>query len=280
MASLQFEPNYWDTRLSGMKNASIQTKLHLILSLVIFLGVSVQHLLNFIFSTDVKSVRDRASRYMGFTPSAMDDSSQFHPSALYQLWHENWPNSRKHLHQMIKPCANEIILQESDRIITDPALQVRIKDLTISDLRGLLAPDKLIKKYQDNAPFMFELMRTFSASPNKYRKSRTRKEAREGESRAFDNQDSGSGSEDEWNDDPNLDFDTEDRGTDWWNDIEGFSRNPIHVRDSHNVLVCAYSADRPSFWLSVCLLLFAIGPPMYCHFSSGYFSKSPEQALV
>ena len=85
MASLQFEHNYWDTHLSGMKNASIQTKLHLILSLVIFLGVSVQYLLNFIFSMDVKSMRDHASHYMGYTPSAMDDGSQFHPSALYQL---------------------------------------------------------------------------------------------------------------------------------------------------------------------------------------------------
>ena len=46
MVSLQFEPNYWDTRLSGMKNASIQTKLHLILSLVIFLGVSVSPLID------------------------------------------------------------------------------------------------------------------------------------------------------------------------------------------------------------------------------------------
>ncbi|MDV2583555.1 hypothetical protein, partial [Alkalibacillus haloalkaliphilus] len=62
---------------------------------------------------------------------------------------------------MIKPCAYQIVLEESDNI------KIRIKEITISDIRNILKPDKLAEKYQDSAPFTSDLLRTFSASPSK-----------------------------------------------------------------------------------------------------------------
>ncbi len=77
-----------------------------------------------------------------------------------------WPGARKHLHHTIEDCVCEIVLEESDRIISDQSLQVRIDTLTIAGIRELLDPQKISEKYQELAPFFWNLLLVFSSSPN------------------------------------------------------------------------------------------------------------------
>ncbi|KAG5645294.1 hypothetical protein DXG03_006483 [Asterophora parasitica] len=231
MNSLQFPPEYWTAQLGGMERASLTTKLHLVFSLMIFLGVSIQQLLQFIFSSDIRSVKDRSSRFMGYTESATLEN-RFYPSNIFHLWHTRWPAARRYLHEMIIPCAHEIVLEESDQIIADRSLQVQIKDLTVSTLRQLLHPHVLIEKYQELAPFTFKILHTFSASPNKHRKEKASKRAQNSHETS-DNEDY------DLPDDPNMCFDEsgaagraegETGDGDWWKGMPGgFARNPIYA---------------------------------------------------
>ena len=69
---------------------------------------------------------------------------------------------------MIKPVACEIALGESDTIIGDRLLQVKMKDLTIASIRDVLQPQKIIERYQELAPFMWAVLEKFALSPNKW----------------------------------------------------------------------------------------------------------------
>jgi hypothetical protein len=80
MATLQFGADYWDKNLPGINKLSPESQLHLILSLVVFLGVSIRQLLVFIFETEIQLVKDRASRCLGYAPSHDDPHMQFPPS--------------------------------------------------------------------------------------------------------------------------------------------------------------------------------------------------------
>ena len=237
MSSLQFDSAYWEQCLpDSMQKAELQTKLHLIFSLVMFLGVSVRQLMQFIFSSDIQDVKNRAARFMGHTPTATDPDQQFPPATVFNLWHSRWPHVRHLLHKTIQPCAHEIALEESDRVIRDPTLQIRIKSLTVKAIRELLSPATLVKKFKGAAPFMFDLLQTFSASPNKYRKQRAAQQKRSKTGSSVDSEDT------DWEDDPNVDenaADDEQPSGDWTKEYEGFSHNPIFV--------CAYAAAPFSF---------------------------------
>ncbi|KAJ7463567.1 hypothetical protein FB451DRAFT_1562055 [Mycena latifolia] len=208
MAALQFDTNYWEERLGDLPKASLDTKLHLILSLGIFLNVSVRHLLVFIFTSEIKPVKDLAH--------------------MFSVWLDRCksPVQRGQIAQMITPVAKAVVLEESDRVIHDVSLQIRIKDLTISRIRELLDPSKLAAKYRALAPFFFELLHVFVASPNRYRKYNMGREADETEG------DDGTAEEDaDWGDDPNEDYDEaghpEAEAPSEWEGFAGFSRNPI-----------------------------------------------------
>jgi hypothetical protein len=88
----------------------------------------------------------------------------------------------------------------------------------------MLHPTKLIEIIKGLAPFTWELLLTFCASPNA---SRKRKKAEEDEPMPTGEEDW----EDDPNDDPNLksgDADPGDSaGRSWRRDYPGFSRNPI-----------------------------------------------------
>ncbi|KAG6810315.1 hypothetical protein H0H93_015047 [Arthromyces matolae] len=148
MSSLRFDQSFWEKHIPSYESATLETKLHLIMSLVIFLSVSIQQLVLFMFTTNISAVKRRAGKFMGFTPSAPNDSDQFYPATLFGIWHDQWPSSRVHLHDMIKPCAREIVLEESDCLVTDPSLKVKTKDLTVSGVRNLLKPEKLLDQYR------------------------------------------------------------------------------------------------------------------------------------
>ena len=58
---------------------------------------------------------------------------------------------------------------ESDNIIEDRLLQVKVKDLTIKSIWELLQPQKIVEQYQELAPFMWTVLEKFASSPNKWR---------------------------------------------------------------------------------------------------------------
>lgn len=228
MGALQFDNNYWEKHLSDMAKANVETRLHLVTSLIIFLALSFRQLLQFMFSSDIPAVKNKASRFMRHTPTAKDEDQRFPPSTVYNLWHARWTHSHPMLHQMIQPCAHEIALEESNRIIKDSSFQIRVKTLTIHSIRQLLQPEILVQNFRDAAPFMFGLMHTFAASPNKYRKQKASTREKTAANTEEDE-------EDDWNDDPNIEDNSgngegEEPGQDWWKDYDGFSRNPIFVR--------------------------------------------------
>jgi hypothetical protein len=222
----EFDAAYWQDRLEDLSKASLDTKLCLILSLIIHLSVSVRHLLSFIFTTDIKPVRDRAARFLGYTPTHTDPDGRFPAAHIFSLWVERCcsPAQREQILLMITPVAKAGVLQDSNRVITDMSLQIRIRDLTISGIRELLDPSKLADKYRAIAPFFFELLHVFVASPNKYRKYKDT---------PMDDEEADAENVGDWGDDPNEDYDEaghpEAESTSQWEGFEGFSRNPIFV---------------------------------------------------
>ncbi|KAJ7710312.1 hypothetical protein B0H16DRAFT_1900799, partial [Mycena metata] len=226
MASLQFDTNYWEGKLGDVSKHSLDTKLHLILSLVIYLSVSVRQLLNFIFTSEIKAVKDRASRFLGYTPTHTDPNGSFPAAYIFSLWLERCksPAQREQIIQMIAPVAQAAVLEDSDRVIKDMSLQIRIKNLTIAGIRELLDPSKLAAKYRALAPFFFDMLHVFATSPNDYRKFHIPKEEEEVEKEGTDN------STPDWND-PNEDYDeaghSDAAPTSEWEGFAGFSRNPI-----------------------------------------------------
>jgi hypothetical protein len=66
---------------------------------------------------------------------------------------------------------DEIALQESDKVISDPRLKVRLKDCTLDHIRSVLNPGI----YHEDAPYTWDFLSVFTTSPNEYRKKRARK---------------------------------------------------------------------------------------------------------
>ncbi|KAJ7679838.1 hypothetical protein B0H17DRAFT_1138977 [Mycena rosella] len=195
MATLQFSPDYWENNLPGIEKLSPEAKLHLILSLVIYLGISIRALMFFIFESNIQPVKDRASRFLDYDHHTPTPKCSFlpHISSLYG------PKGVLPLYSVIR-C-------ESDRIIIDPSLRIRLKDLTIGILQ-LLQPGILADKYQGLAPFLYGLLRTFSASPNDYRTKKERKEEKERDAQGSDSDSSAVPESDpDWDDDPEIEHD-------------------------------------------------------------------------
>ena len=115
----------------------------------------------------------------------------------------------------------EMVLDESDKLIGDKELQVKMKDLTLKSIRTLLQPKVILDKYSQLAPFTWNLLETISASPNKHRKYNTATNEFEDDIEE----------KDDWDDDPNHDDEEPERKWDL-KTLQGFSRNPVLVCDS------------------------------------------------
>ncbi|KAK7028602.1 hypothetical protein R3P38DRAFT_2622936 [Favolaschia claudopus] len=199
---------------------------------MLFLSVSTRQLVYWLFTTEIPCVTRRISHFMGFFGTESTLESQFAPAMLFDLWRnaDRWPKAQQYIRQMSIPCAHELALQDSDRIITSPLLRIRLKTLTVRELRGLLRPDKLIEIIQGLAPFTWGLLHTFSTSPNRTRKQRQREAAM---SMAEDEVEDGN----DWEDDPNDENEQESGEADpesvpqsaWSSEYPGFSRNPVFV---------------------------------------------------
>ncbi|KAJ7170299.1 hypothetical protein C8R43DRAFT_944818 [Mycena crocata] len=153
MGSLQ-NSKFWEDKLADVPTKSPDSKVHLILSLVIYLSVSIRHLLTFIFTSDIKPVKDRAARFLGYTPTHTDPDGRFPMAHIFLLWLEQCtsPVQQEQILLMITPVAKAAVLADSNNVSKDVSLQ------------------KLADKYRALAPFFFKLVYVFVASPNDYRK--------------------------------------------------------------------------------------------------------------
>ncbi|KAJ7257096.1 hypothetical protein C8J57DRAFT_1649280, partial [Mycena rebaudengoi] len=238
MATLTFDSDYWETSLPDApcrgKTPPDTLPCHI--------SWCIHPLLAFIFESNILAVKDRASRFLSYTPSHDDPHLRLPPSHIFAIWTEQCTSTdqRDQLREMITPLAHAIVLDESDSIITKPSLKIRIKDLTIARMHELIQPGVLARKYQDLSPFLYGLLHTFAASPNRYRRGKKDKQEKRKaeESEYFSDSMSvpepaaaaaESGADSDWDDDPDVDYDesgsaeskSRPEGS------EGFSRNPI-----------------------------------------------------
>ncbi|KAJ7210935.1 hypothetical protein C8J57DRAFT_1539795 [Mycena rebaudengoi] len=145
----------------------------------------------------------------------------FAPGRLFKAWHTRFPKSIPYLHaEIIKPCMAEIALKESDCVINDPRLKVRLKSCTLDYIRSVLNPGTLLGIYLQDAPYTWDYLSVFTTSPNDYRKKRARKGDKSKKNMAAEG--------DEWEEtvegstDEGREFEGETGG--FWKDM-GFARN-------------------------------------------------------
>lgn len=213
---LSYDNEYWQ-RILGLdiRKIPLNQRLHLTFSLIIFLQVSIAQLFEFIFTSDIKEIKSRVSRFMGYTPSATTEDKKFPPGMVFRAWLK-FPDAQEFIRKMIGPVAQEIVEEESDKMIKDPELKVTMKTLTLKGIQQLLEPQKIMDKYREHAPFTWDLLYAFAASPNKWRKEKAKKAIASSE-------------EDDWEDDPNLPDDEPEKTWNVPHTPEGFSRNPVLV---------------------------------------------------
>ncbi|KAJ6564882.1 hypothetical protein DFH09DRAFT_1315131 [Mycena vulgaris] len=235
LANLQYDNSFWQSTFSQgqSKGLNLEAKLHLVFSLMIFLSISTRQLLHWLFTTRIPDVSHRISHFMGFFSTESSPEAQFGPQMLFSLWRDEkrWPKAQKYIRDMTIPCAHELALQDSDRMISSPFLRVRLRTLTIEELRNLLHPTRLIEIVKGLAPFTWGVLHTFCASPN-----RTRKRQKTDEDAPMPPSGTETEAED-WADDPNDDPDLEAGESDpagsanlrWSEEYPGFSRNPVFV---------------------------------------------------
>ncbi|KAJ7351206.1 hypothetical protein DFH08DRAFT_992443 [Mycena albidolilacea] len=198
---------------------------------MIFLLVSTKQLMHLLFTTEIPSVTKRISHFMGFFATESTLEAQFAPALIFNLWHDGsrWPKAQNYLREMTVPCAHELALPDSDRVISSPHLRVQLKTLSIHKLRKLLHPTKLVEIIKELAPFTWGVLHMFSASPNKARKQRKTDEDVPMPPSA--------GVEEDWADDPNDNENVEEGEANpssipkrqWSKKYPGFSRNPVFV---------------------------------------------------
>ncbi|KAK7005542.1 hypothetical protein R3P38DRAFT_2794707 [Favolaschia claudopus] len=144
-----YDNKYWQSKFSTdeLKGLSLDPEFQLVFSLTVFFSVSIRQLFQWLFTTDIPRVTRAVSHFMGYFATQHSLEDQFGPAMLFALWRDanRYPKAQKYLRQMTIPCAHELILEDSDQVITSPLLQIRPKTLTIQQLRDILRPTKLIE---------------------------------------------------------------------------------------------------------------------------------------
>ena len=218
---LLYDNEYWDNILGrDARKLALENRLHLVFSLIIYLQISLAKFFLFIFTSTVVEVRARTSRFMGYTPTAVTEDTKFPPGMIFRAWLERFPDAQKHLEKVVGPFMQVIAEKESDKMIRDVELKVKMKTLTLKGIQELLQPQQIIDKYRELAPFTWDLLHTFAATPNKFRRRK-----------AQNMSNSPDDGDDDWEDDPNL-ADDEPMNLKMWNTTqtpEGFARNPVLV---------------------------------------------------
>jgi hypothetical protein len=229
--SLAFTNEYWEARIGSDINAySNEQKIHLVFSLLIFLRISLTQFLGWTFSKEagaISHVATRVGRFMGYNNTAQTEDDRFAPGMIFRRWYDRkrFPSAQGPIQEMIKGCAYDIALQESDNIIREKPLQIKVKDLTLNSIKTLLNPRAIMETYQRLAPFTWAFFHVLAASPNRHRReTAARKRNEVTEESAEDDSD--------WEDDPNILEREQDMDGDhtFLEKPEGFSRSPILVR--------------------------------------------------
>ena len=191
---IHYNYTYWESILgTDAQKMPLEQCLEMVFSLLIFLQISIAKHLHFIFTSKIDEVKARSSRFMGFTPTAKDE--KFLPGMVFQVWLKNFPDAQEHMNNIVAPFAQAIVGKESDKMIKDVQLKVKMKTLTLKGIQELLQPQQVIEKYRKHAPFMWKLLYTFAAILNKAQKQMAKKRAAGGTTMDGD---------DDWDDDPNL----------------------------------------------------------------------------
>ena len=145
--TLNYDNECWENILSGdTRNLTLEKWLHLVFSLIIFLQISLVKLLYFVFTSTVEEVRTRSSRFMGYTPSAGTEDTKFLPGMVFRALLENFADAQGHMRNMIAPFAQAIVGKESDKMIRDVELKVKMKTLTLKGIQELLQPHRIMEK--------------------------------------------------------------------------------------------------------------------------------------
>jgi hypothetical protein len=176
MADLEYGDSFWINQIPDLRQASLHICIHLIFSLICFLNVSLFQFLKFTFENDIKQVKGKASIFMGYNIQRGPlKYNRWPPALLLHLWSTQWSVvCHKHFKDMIAPYASEIVLRESDCLISDKTLQISLKKVMIKSILNILKPKSLVVTYQDKAPFTFQMLHTFATSPNPHRKNKNK----------------------------------------------------------------------------------------------------------
>ncbi|KAG8964698.1 hypothetical protein FRC05_003597 [Tulasnella sp. 425] len=169
---LSYNNEFWeallpeDVKSACQDHGNILTRIHLIVSLILYLAMPLKQLLHYLFSTTNHRVSQATGRFI----SRRDEQQiPFGPSDLYNLWYTRYPKCCNNLTDLIiKPSIRAIVLAESDSAISDPKLKIKLPDLTVDSVRELLSPSGLEQKYRQHAPFLFDMLEVFAKSPNRY----------------------------------------------------------------------------------------------------------------
>jgi len=105
---LLYGNEYWENILGqDVRQMPLERRLHLVLSLVIFLQISVAKLLYCVFTSTVDEVKTRSSRFMGYTPSARTEDLKFPPGMVFRAWLENLPDAEEPAQYDRTVCSND-----------------------------------------------------------------------------------------------------------------------------------------------------------------------------
>ncbi|PPQ88111.1 hypothetical protein CVT26_015015 [Gymnopilus dilepis] len=227
---LHYGNGYWTNMLGkDARKMTLEDRLHLLLSLLIFLQLSLTKVLEFIFTSKVNEVRTRASIFMAHRPSAATDEAKFAPQVTFRAWQQNFPDSRKYLGKTVAAFAQKIATEESDRVINDPGLKVKMKTLTLKDIQSFLEPEHIMNMYREHAPFTC-----------KKGKKGVQLEPEEDK---------------DWEDDPNLPDDEPDKKWNIPQVPEGFTRNP-EMAVMISIVALSFTRNRATNLLPLILGLF------------------------
>lgn len=124
---LKFGDQFWIEKGFNSKDFTSEKKIHLIFSLIIFLGTSLVQLLHFAFSSQIKEVKKQAGMFVGYQSTAQTDLERFPPAEIFWLWHERSPATRNHLHnEIVLRCGPEISVEESRKLVSDEKLKISL----------------------------------------------------------------------------------------------------------------------------------------------------------
>ncbi|KAM5539822.1 hypothetical protein V8D89_006635 [Ganoderma adspersum] len=80
---------------------------------------------------------------------------------------------RLHDH-IIQPCTEEVTVEQSTELITEPSFQIKRSVLLMASIRKLMSPTTILSVIKEKALFTYQFLHAFTTAPNKYRKKKVR----------------------------------------------------------------------------------------------------------